>query len=215
MFCHAFCRCIRLRDLFISVFLRELDGQSQVLKFKQSQDRGYSIPTENSAGDLRPRDQHIRHDSLTNVVDSLEHNLSKRAVTSEIWSNYVCKGEKLLALMAMRIDEATNTLGFPSESVFQDYDDLERNSWQAYDKSAYYEFSNLNIDNIFQELGFDATSGSPLNPEVKNKVVAWVQDEQYNVDGKEYNVCMPKPKFVLENFETNDSYIIAFRCPIY
>lgn len=178
--------------------LRQEHGHGQYLKFEHTQNQRYHIRGHRYDDGLesRDRDRRERHDSLTDTVDFIAahnvHNRHKRAVTPEIWSQYVCKGDKLIALMAMSIEEATKALGFPSESVFKDHSDLDNNGWQMYDKSANFDFKNLNIGPVFQELGFDGASGGPLNLKVKNRVVTWLQDGKYKVDGVEYDVCCPQ-----------------------
>jgi hypothetical protein len=85
------------------------------------------------------RDGRLRNEPLTDFMDFPPKPPStlfiKRAVTHEQWSIYVCKREHSCFLMTISIEEATATFGYPSESVFQDYEDLEKNSWQAYEKS--------------------------------------------------------------------------------
>jgi hypothetical protein len=46
----------------------------------------------------------------------------------------------------------------------------------------------LNIENFIRDLGVDAESRSPLKDGVKNKVVGWMQDQKYTVEGKEHTV---------------------------
>jgi hypothetical protein len=83
---------------------------------------------------------------------------------------------------------SNNYLRKPSESVFQDYDDLGKNSWQAFPHYSFDFADNLNIGNVFTDLGFDPHSDSPLDPEVKNKLISWEQSKAYTVDGKEHEV---------------------------
>jgi len=90
--------------------------------------------------------------------------------------------------MSMSIAEATSTLSFPSESSFQNYDDLEKNGWRGYDKSSQYNIENLGIGDVLKDLGFDQSSGSAVKDGVKNKVIGWMQDQGYEVEGKGYPV---------------------------
>ncbi|KAE9992668.1 hypothetical protein EG327_008269 [Venturia inaequalis] len=133
-----------------------------------------------------------RKDSLKHTIDSktLPHHfrhLHKRAVNPQVWSEYVCKGEKLLALMAMSTEQATASLGFASESTFTNYADLDTNGWSLYDRSANFDLRNLNIGNVFNDLQLDGMSGGPLDLRFKNRVAAWSQDEKYTVNGVEQN----------------------------
>ncbi|TLD37918.1 hypothetical protein E2P81_ATG03593 [Venturia nashicola] len=159
---------------------------------EHSQDQHPGVRGRYHDGDPKASEGHqARKDSLTNTNDHkpLPHHfchLHKRAVTPQVWSLYVCKGERLLALMAMSIEQATAFLGSPSESTFTTYTDLDTNKWGLYDESAIFDVMNLYIGNVFADLGVDGTSGGPLNTGVRNKVVSWVQDEKYTVNGVEY-----------------------------
>jgi hypothetical protein len=107
-----------------------------------TQDQNHEIPCTQLSGDPSDeessvRDRRTRNDLLTDTIDfgfkpPIPH-LSKRAVTPQQWSQYVCKGERLRSLMAMTIEKATASLNFQSESAFQDYDNL--------DKSGQYDFT--------------------------------------------------------------------------
>jgi hypothetical protein len=51
------------------------------------------------------------------------------ALDPTIWPTAVCKGARLQTLMRMTIDQATAMLGQPSESQFQQFQDLAQNGW--------------------------------------------------------------------------------------
>ncbi|QDS73117.1 hypothetical protein FKW77_001062 [Venturia effusa] len=165
----------------------------QYLKLGHSQDALSGIRSryhDESLGAMRG--QQARKDSLIGSVNfeplSQSPYLHKRAVTPDVWSQSVCKGEKLLALMAMSIEDATKALGFQSESTFTAYTDLNANGWNLYDGSISNSLADLHMDKVFQDLQVDGTSGGPLNTGVKNKIATWSQDQKYVVDGREHEL---------------------------
>lgn len=201
-----------LSILFILIFsirllsksFQEQGNHDGNLKFEQLQDQspGVGVARDYNDDSQASNGQPTRKDSLTNTIDfkpsrhfhqHQHHRHHKRTVTAQVWNEYVCKGEKLLALMAMSVEDATKDLSFPSESTFTSYDDLDGNGWSLYDRSKNFNFAHLNVEKVFDDLGFDGTSGGPLDLGVKNRIASWSQDEKYVVDGKEHNVSLSYP----------------------
>lgn len=181
---------------FVSRSRQEHGDNAHYLNIKNSQVQRPEVRgrhhDDNSIALEGPR---ARKDSLKHTIDSkpLPHHfrhLHKRAVSPQVWSEYICKGEKLLALMAMSTEQATASLGFASESTFTNYADLDTNGWSLYDRSANFDLRNLNIGNVFNDLQLDGMSGGPLDLRFKNRVAAWSQDEKYTVYGVEQNVSL-------------------------
>jgi hypothetical protein len=116
----------------------------------------------------------------------------QHAVTPDVWNDYLCKGGKLRRLMRMSIQEATNTMGRSSESGFQNYEDLTQTGggWRGYDVHEQYNLDNLGIPEVFSAVGASPISGDILDPAAPNKVIAWIQDDTFNLNGVAVSVSI-------------------------